>query len=196
MSTGDNMRIGLSEMRKVARTHRQAKNANDRSAADRKIAGQAIKMAEKSQARIVASYLADDGEPSMDLVHEWANSVDVVVVEPTLDTHGLRFAVHDDLAATVLNRYGMLEPADPIWVPIDQIDVIFVPLVLFDAQCNRAGRGGGWYDKTLAQRSDSTVLIGIAYEGQKVDVVPTRAADIQLDQIITEERTYYGERSS
>jgi 5-formyltetrahydrofolate cyclo-ligase len=195
MSTRDNIRTGLSEMRKVARSHRQTKNAVDRGDADRKIAGRAIKMAEGCQAKIVASYLADDGEPSMDLVHEWANSVDVVVVEPTLDTHGLRFAVHDGLAATVLNRYGMPEPADPIWVPIDQIDVIFVPLVLFDAQCNRAGRGGGWYDKTLAQRSDSTVLAGIAYEGQKVDVVPTHAADIQLDQIITEERTYGGDKS-
>ncbi len=194
MSTGDNMRIRLSEMRKVARSYRQAKNATDRGVADHKIAGQAVKMAEMCQAKIVASYLADDGEPSMDLMHKWADNTGVVVVEPTLGAHGLRFAVHDGLAPTVMNRYEMPEPANPIWVPIDQIDVIFVPLVLFDAQCNRAGRGGGWYDKTLAQRSGSAVLAGIAYEGQKVDVVPTHSADIQLDQIITEEHTYGGDR--
>ena len=177
-------------MRRASRSYRRDRNAGDRARADGIIAGQAIKLAEQYHAKIVASYLSDDGEPSMNLVHKWASTAGVVVVEPMLDTHGLRFAVHDGVAATVPNRYGMLEPAKPIWVPIDQIDVIFVPLVLFDAQCNRAGRGGGWYDKTLAQRSDLTVLAGIAYEGQKVDIVPTHSGDVQLDRVITEERTY------
>ncbi len=177
-------------MRRASRSYRRDRNAADRSRDDGIIAGQAIKLAEQCHAKIVASYLSDDGEPSMNLVHKWASTAGVVVVEPILDTHGLRFAVHDGLAATVPNRYGMLEPAKPIWVPIDQIDVIFVPLVLFDAQCNRVGRGGGWYDKTLAQRSDLTVLAGIAYEGQKVDIVPTHSGDVQLDRVITEERTY------
>lgn len=43
---------------------------------------------------------------------------------------------------------------------------ILVPGQKFDAQGNRKGRGGGWYDRFLASVSREWVRIGVPYEKQ------------------------------
>ncbi len=92
----------------------------------------------------------------------------------------------DDLK---LGSYGILEPRkDKInEVSIDEIDLIIVPGIAFDEKGNRIGHGKGYYDRLL-QKSNA-VKIGIAYELQIVDKVPTEENDIPVDIIITEKRT-------
>lgn len=67
-------------------------------------------------------------------------------------------------------------------------EVIFVPLVAFNAKCFRIGYGGGFYDKYL--KNKSILKIGIAFEAQKVDFPPDEH-DIQLSYIFTEKRIYH-----
>jgi 5-formyltetrahydrofolate cyclo-ligase len=55
--------------------------------------------------------------------------------------------------------------------------------------------GGGYYDKTLAFKKGSefknkTLLVGLAYEFQKIDSIEKNAWDIPMDAIITEDKTY------
>lgn len=64
-------------------------------------------------------------------------------------------------------------------------DLIITPLVAFDAKGYRLGQGGGYYDRTLAQRPD-IVRIGLAYAGQEVDTVPIEPHDIRLHGVLTE----------
>jgi 5-formyltetrahydrofolate cyclo-ligase len=75
------------------------------------------------------------------------------------------------------------------------LDLLLVPLVAFDANCNRLGMGGGYYDRTLAylaqrRRWRRPLLVGIAHECQRVDVVPTNPWDVPLDMVATEDRTW------
>jgi 5-formyltetrahydrofolate cyclo-ligase len=63
--------------------------------------------------------------------------------------------------------------------------MLLVPLLAFDAQGNRLGYGGGYYDRTLAALS--VPAIGIAYAGQEVASLPHDAHDIALDAILTEQ---------
>ena len=74
------------------------------------------------------------------------------------------------------------------------LDLIFLPLVAFDKQGNRLGRGGGYYDRTLAflkkRRANKPLLIGVAYEFQKLGNIPTEKWDIQLDFVVTEKNIY------
>ena len=69
-------------------------------------------------------------------------------------------------------------------------DIILVPLLAFDAAGHRLGQGGGYYDRTLAfWRSKADILaIGLAYDGQQVDVLPHDKHDQMLDMVITESR--------
>lgn len=74
------------------------------------------------------------------------------------------------------------------------LDLIFLPLVAFDQQGDRLGRGGGYYDRTLAflkkRRANKPLLIGVAYEFQKLDDIPTEKLDIPLDFVVTEKNIY------
>lgn len=70
-------------------------------------------------------------------------------------------------------------------VPADLIDMVVVPLVAFDRTGARLGYGGGCYDRYLPTLSASCHIIGIAFDEQRVDRVPTDAHDLPLPNIIS-----------
>lgn len=70
-------------------------------------------------------------------------------------------------------------------VPADMLDMIVVPLVAFDRTGTRLGYGGGCYDRYLPTLSASCHIIGIAFDEQCVDRVPTDAHDLPLPNIIS-----------
>jgi 5-formyltetrahydrofolate cyclo-ligase len=72
------------------------------------------------------------------------------------------------------------------------VDVIFVPGLAFDRSGVRLGQGSGWYDRALYQahkgRAETKPLltIGICFEYQLVEQVPSEAHDECVDMVITE----------
>lgn len=65
-------------------------------------------------------------------------------------------------------------------------DALVVPVLGFNADCYRLGRGGGYYDRTLAVLRP-ILTIGVGYDGQEVAFTPD-AHDMPLDYIVTETR--------
>ena len=79
-------------------------------------------------------------------------------------------------------------------IPIQSLDIILIPLVVFDQSCNRIGMGSGFYDKALSALDNSkkkTYLIGLAYEFQKVNQIEPNKWDIPLDYVVTEKKVYH-----
>lgn len=70
-------------------------------------------------------------------------------------------------------------------VPAEALDMIVVPLVAFDQTGARLGYGGGCYDRYLPTLSASCHIIGIAYDEQRVDRIPTDAHDLPLPNIVS-----------
>ena len=70
-------------------------------------------------------------------------------------------------------------------VPAKALDMIIVPLVAFDRTGARLGYGGGCYDRYLPTLSPACQIIGIAFDEQRVDHVPTDAHDLPLLHIIS-----------
>ena len=70
-------------------------------------------------------------------------------------------------------------------VPADMLGMIIVPLVAFDRTGARLGYGGGCYDRYLPTPSASCQIVGIAFDEQRVDHVPTDAHDLPLPNIIS-----------
>ena len=70
-------------------------------------------------------------------------------------------------------------------VPAEALGMIVVPLVAFDRTGARLGYGGGCYDRYLPTLSTSCQIVGIAFEEQCVDHVPTDAHDLPLPNIIS-----------
>lgn len=70
-------------------------------------------------------------------------------------------------------------------VPAEALDMIVVPLVAFDQTGARLGYGGGCYDRYLPTLLATCQIIGIAFDEQRVDHVPTDAHDLPLSHIIS-----------
>lgn len=70
-------------------------------------------------------------------------------------------------------------------VPAKALDMIVVPLVAFDQTGARLGYGGGCYDRYLPTLSATYQIIGIAFDEQRVDHIPTDAHDMPLPNIIS-----------
>lgn len=70
-------------------------------------------------------------------------------------------------------------------VPAEALDMIVVPLVAFDQTGARLGYGGGCYDRYLPTLSPACQIIGIAFDEQRVDHVPTDTHDLPLPNIVS-----------
>uniref|UniRef100_UPI00359C2E65 5-formyltetrahydrofolate cyclo-ligase n=1 Tax=Collinsella aerofaciens TaxID=74426 RepID=UPI00359C2E65 len=70
-------------------------------------------------------------------------------------------------------------------VPAEALDVTVVPLVAFDQTGTRLGYGGGCYDRYLPTLSATCQIIGISFDEQRVDHIPTDAHDLPLPNIIS-----------
>ncbi len=77
---------------------------------------------------------------------------------------------------------GIKEPeGNP--VSVDSIDVIIVPGVAFDKKGHRLGYGKGFYDRFL--KKTKGLKIGLAYDFQVIEELPSEEHDVPLDLIIT-----------
>lgn len=70
-------------------------------------------------------------------------------------------------------------------VPAKALDMVIVPLVAFDRTGARLGYGGGCYDRYLPTLSPACQIIGIAFDEQRVDGVPTDVHDLPLPHTIS-----------
>ena len=87
--------------------------------------------------------------------------------------------------------FGVMQPADdsPEIVP----HIAFVPLIGFTAQGSRLGQGGGHYDRWLAA-NPHCIAIGLGWDSQLVDAIPTEDHDHALHMVVTPTRAYEGNR--
>lgn len=69
-------------------------------------------------------------------------------------------------------------------------DIVLVPLLAFDGDGYRLGYGAGFYDRTMAALREAEeippLFIGVGYNSQEVERVPTGTHDQPLDGVITE----------
>lgn len=70
-------------------------------------------------------------------------------------------------------------------VPAAELDMVVVPLVAFDRTGARLGYGGGCYDRYLPTVASECQIVGIAFDEQRVDRVPTDVHDLPLPTIIS-----------
>ncbi|MEO6313938.1 MAG: 5-formyltetrahydrofolate cyclo-ligase [Chitinophagaceae bacterium] len=96
----------------------------------------------------------------------------------------------DDDTAFEKNKYGIAEPAGGIPIDAAAIDMVFVPLLVFDTDGYRVGYGKGFYDRFLpACRSDSSRM-GFSYFPPVASISGISQFDVPLTTGITPENIY------
>ncbi len=85
--------------------------------------------------------------------------------------------------------FGILEPRSDA-EPLDRTtaDIVLVPGRAFDREGYRLGRGRGGYDRFIADQrktNPQTRFIGVAFDEQITDRIPTAPHDEAVDQVIS-----------
>ena len=83
--------------------------------------------------------------------------------------------------------YGILQPKSDFVRPValKKIDLIIVPGVAFDSRGHRLGHGTGYYDRFLSKITENVLTIGLAFDFQLVDNIPTSSHDIAVKELIS-----------
>jgi 5-formyltetrahydrofolate cyclo-ligase len=101
-----------------------------------------------------------------------------------------------DPADLVRGPLGVAEPPPGApEVDLAEIGCVVLPAVAFSLDGLRLGRGGGYYDATLAAMPGAA-RVGVAFELQIVPVLPREPHDVRLDAVVTEARTLLFPRES
>ena len=106
------------------------------------------------------------------------------------------------------NRLGIGEPHGTPALDVRQLDLLLVPMVGFDSAGYRIGNGAGYYDRLLGARLPERLrvraaapaprprplLVGIAFECQRLQHIDAAEHDVPLDAVISEQGFRYCHR--
>jgi len=179
-------------LRKELRRKRAVIDPVRRSRWDMRINRNLEQYARQMSTRVVAAYLAFDGEPDLlpaltRLGHEGVKLALPVIQDIPGQAIITMKAWSPDMQL-VANRYGIAEPFETEDVHTSDIDLVLVPLVGWDHAGGRLGMGAGFYDRLFQPFAglEKPLRIGVAYELQRVSCVPRDPWDIRLHGVLTE----------
>ena len=134
-------------------------------------------------AECIMLYMALSDEVDISGVYEYFKSHGKKCCFPVVT--GDSMIASDDRMGFTIGKFGISEPVGTLVKP-SEIDLIFVPGVMFDVSLNRLGRGGGYYDRFLTEVS--AFKIGICPDDLLIDQLPSESFDLRVDMVITEKR--------
>ncbi|AGI31798.1 TPA: 5-formyltetrahydrofolate cyclo-ligase [Mannheimia haemolytica] len=177
-----------SQLRQSMRLKRQSLTAGQQTQAAESIIPQALSLIESYQASHIAFYLPFNGEispiPLMEQLLQQGKKLYLPLLHP-FTSGQLLFVNYNCKTILKFNRLGIQEPILDVRniLPLQELEMIFTPLVACDKAGNRLGMGGGFYDRTLAQ-APHLISVGLAHECQQVEQLPIESWDMPLDHII------------
>jgi len=195
--------LNRKQLREIVREKRTSLSKSQQTTAAIQLSKRLITQPKVISAQHIAIYLANDGELNTQTFIKWcwANNKQVYlpVIHPFSKGH-LLFLHYTPNTPMSVNRFGILEPKLDVNLIklVQDIDIIFTPLVAFDLSGARLGMGGGFYDRTLQKwytnyQHNKKALpfpIGLAHDCQQVETIPTECWDIPIPNIITPHKSY------
>lgn len=189
------MTVAQETQRKNALGARLAMTDEQRSIASEKICASVVATEYFEVATSVAVYVPMPGEvdtwPLIECAIARKLRIFAPVMQPDQSLRFREFRSKEDLASA---RWGILEPVSGAFCNTAELDLVILPVAAFDADRNRIGMGGGFYDRTFSftttSDSASPRLIGVAFDCQRVEKIAPNPWDIRLLRIYTESACY------
>ncbi|MFT6959451.1 MAG: 5-formyltetrahydrofolate cyclo-ligase [Polaribacter sp.] len=108
----------------------------------------------------------------------------IVVSKCNFEDKTLSHFYYDENTVLVLNKFGVPEPIDAEVVLEEELDLIFVPLLISDIKNYRVGYGKGFYDRFLSSCRKDAKLIGLNFFKPIEEIEDINEFDIPLQQVI------------
>lgn len=136
------------------------------------------------ESKIVAFYLTkgSEVETRQMILKSKEMGKEVLVPSTNNEIQFHKFSSFDELET---GKYGILEPKNKKEAS-DFPEVIIVPGLVFGLCMHRIGYGKGYYDRYLA--TSAAYRIGVCYDFQVIEKLPSHADDQRMDEIITDKR--------
>ncbi len=179
-------------LRKLALSSRDTLSPEYREAAGRIIAQKLSAIPEIAASKTIMCYMSFRSEVPTGEIVEKLRAQGKKLCFPLCEKGGIMQAYHPfDEKSWKKGMMGIPEPvpeSSELVLPGD-IDVLICPMTAFDGQKHRMGYGGGYYDRYIPCCT-AALCIGIAFEAQRMDMVPTDLHDCNMDIIITEKTCF------
>ena len=181
-----------SQLRKDIRQKRTAIGAAQRDSWDTLINRNLEAFTRQHEPRVVAAFMAFDGEPDLSpalaglAIQGVRLALPVIQGSPGKRSITMReFAPDEEMQS---NHYGIAEPVGTVDIPLTDIDLVLIPLVAWDSAGNRLGMGAGYYDRLFQPfiNMERPVRLGVGYDLQQIEHSPFDPWDIRLHGILTE----------
>ena len=148
-----------------------------------------------AEARTILAYYSLPDEVN---IHQLLNDLlamgKTVLLPRVIDDEHMELRRYTGPHDLVEGAFHIMEPVGELFSDYALIDVALIPGVAFDAQGHRLGRGRGYYDRFLSHLFTfspshlspltSHLLIGVCFDFQKVDNVPSDDHDVLVDVVI------------
>lgn len=185
-----NINTKKQKLRKAILTKLKLQEEKERIKKSREIQKKLFDLAVFQQAKLIMFYVSTNFEvDTTEMIKEAFNlgktiAVPVICNDKSSMTISLISRMHPELET---GPYGIKQPRHQHVRPIskDRLDLVVVPGLAFDSDGHRLGRGKGYYDKFLEDRSDRTRTAGLAFDFQIVEDLPHSLHDQSVEQIIT-----------
>ncbi|WP_153555453.1 5-formyltetrahydrofolate cyclo-ligase [Roseimaritima sediminicola] len=183
-------------IRKTAHANRKAQH--DKDAVSEQITAAVMQLPEYQSAQCVMWYVDVRDEVRTRHALPAAIASDKRIIVPFCVEGELELFHLEAMDELEVGMYKILEPRADLRevaakrVAVEQLDLILVPGVGFDAQGGRTGHGKGYYDKLLQNARPDTPLIALAFDCQIFPEIPMQDHDIYMDKVVTESTVYQG----
>lgn len=117
---------------------------------------------------------------------EWALDAGKRIALPRVRGEQMDFYEITDVSGLVKGSFGIMEPVGELRTAWEEA-VCLIPGVGFTEAGTRIGHGKGYYDRYL-QRHPRLKKVGIAYEQQLAESIPTEMTDIPMEYLATPKR--------
>ena len=114
----------------------------------------------------------------------------VVIPKSNISTGKMTHFLLTDSTVIKSNIWNIPEPEGGVQIQDNQIEVVFIPLLVFDEKGHRVGYGKGFYD-TFLKNCPNAIKIGLSFFEAEAEIDDHKAYDIPLDYCITPNRIYH-----
>ena len=135
---------------------------------------------EKTKNKVVCIYIPFGKEPD---ILNYINNASTLCTTFIDNKDKIKISILEE--PLVKNKLGVLQPKK--LNEINKVDIFLIPGLAFDLNGTRLGRGGGVYDKLLADYSDS-YFIGVSFDEYIFENLPIENHDIKMNALITPSR--------
>jgi 5-formyltetrahydrofolate cyclo-ligase len=118
------------------------------------------------------------------ITYFWNQNKRIVVSKCNFKDNSLSHFYLEEDTVLSLNKFGVPEPIDAEVVLEEELDLIFVPLLISDIKKYRVGYGKGFYDRFLSSCRKDAKLIGLNFFKPIEEIEDINEFDIPLQQVI------------